>query len=70
MSAAGFVGLCAALLAVGFVLGLAAEWPALREWRRLALRQSEVLHTDDRTPRRPFRAGPDDLAERTRRHRR
>lgn len=61
---------CLVSIVVGGLLGLAAEWPALREWRRLALRQSAVLHTDDRTPRRPFRAGPDDLAERTRRYRR
>jgi hypothetical protein len=56
-----FVG----VLAVGFVLGLVAEWPALRDWRNLARAQSVVLHTDDKTPRHPFTAaGPDDFEAR------
>lgn len=58
---------CAAALLIGMVLGAAAEWKLLRPWVKLALRQSEVLHTDDHTPRHPFRvAGPDDLDARNR----
>jgi hypothetical protein len=57
-------------LVVGFALGLAAEWPALRDWRQLARDQAEVLHTDERTPRHAprawFMAGPDDLEARNR----
>lgn len=58
---------CAVSVVVGLVLGLAAEWPALRDWRRLALDQSAELHTDDRTPRHPYtQAGPDDVEARNR----
>jgi hypothetical protein len=55
------------ILAIGFGLGLLAELPFLREWKRTALEQAAVLHTDDRTPRHPFTAaGPDDLEARNR----
>lgn len=59
--------IAAACLVIGAAIGLAVEWPSLREWRRLALRQAAVLHADDRTPLRPFRdAGPDDAEARAR----
>jgi hypothetical protein len=56
---------CAAALLIGFVLGVAAEWRLIKPWVQTALRQSEVLHVDERTPRHAprqrFMAGPDDL---------
>lgn len=63
-----YVIACAASLLAGVVLGLVSAWPSLRDWRRLALDQSAVLHTGA-ARRRPFPAGPDDLDERNRRHR-
>jgi hypothetical protein len=57
-------------LLLGFVLGVAGEWRLLKVWVQLALDQSEVLHTDERTPRHAprgrFMAGPDDLEARNR----
>lgn len=62
------IGLAAFVL--GVVLGVAGEWRLLKVWVKLALDQSEVLHTDERTPRHAprgrFMAGPDDLEARNR----
>lgn len=50
------------LLAAGALLGGAAEYRWMRPWKKLANDQAAILHTDDRTPRHPFRsAGPDDF---------
>jgi hypothetical protein len=60
----------AAAFVVGLVLGVAGEWRLLKSWVQLALDQSAVLHTDERTPRHAprgrFMAGPDDFEARNR----
>jgi hypothetical protein len=54
---------------VGLVLGVAGEWRLLKSWVQLALDQSAVLHTDEKTPRHAPRAARP-LHGRTRRPRR
>lgn len=53
---------------LGIVLGVAGEWRLLKSWVQLAMNQSAVLHTDERTPRHAprgrFMAGPDDFEAR------
>jgi hypothetical protein len=64
MSAETAIYIAAALL-IGFILGFTVEWRLIKPWVKLALDQSAELHTDDRTPRHPFRgAGPDDFEAR------
>jgi uncharacterized membrane protein YraQ (UPF0718 family) len=59
-----FVLACLASLALGFILGVAAEWQLIKPWVNLALLQSAVLHGP--LKRTGFAAGPDDAAERDR----
>lgn len=63
---------CLVCLAAGVGIGLLAEWPTLRQWKALAMRQSAILHGPDLAHtarglvRTSFQAGDGDDAVRAR----